>query len=48
MGRDLQNILNFKAQISRTFQVTDEAEYSWYLGMHVEQRPGEVRIHHKK
>ena len=48
MGKDLQKILNFKAQISRTFQMTDEGECSWYLGMHVEQRPGEVRIHQKK
>ena len=28
--------------------MTDEGECSWYLGMHVEQRPGEVRIHQKK
>ena len=48
MGKDLQKILDFKAQISQTFQMTDEGECSWYLGMHVEQRPGEVRIHQKK
>jgi hypothetical protein len=48
MGRDLQMILKFKAQISQTFRMTDEGECSWYLGMHIEQRPGEVRIHQKK
>ena len=48
MGKDLQMILKFKTQISQTFQMTDEGECSWYLGMHIEQRPGEVRIHQKK
>ena len=48
MGKDLQMILEFKTQISQTFQMTDEGECSWYLGMHIEQRPGEVRIHQKK
>lgn len=48
MGKDLQMILDFKSQISQTFQMTDEGECSWYLGMHVEQKPGEVRIHQKK
>jgi hypothetical protein len=45
MGRDLQTILEFKSQISQTFQMTDEGECSWYLGMHVEQKTGEIRIH---
>ncbi|KFZ24291.1 hypothetical protein V502_01231 [Pseudogymnoascus sp. VKM F-4520 (FW-2644)] len=48
MGRDLQTILEFKTQISQTFQMTDEGECSWYLGMHVEQKTGEIRIHQKK
>jgi len=48
MGKDLQIILDFKSQISWAFQMTDEGKCSWYLGMHVEQRPGEVRIHQKK
>ncbi|OAQ61354.1 retrovirus-related pol polyprotein [Purpureocillium lilacinum] len=48
MGRDINAILDFKAQISRTFPMTDEGECSWYLGMHVEQKPGEIRIHQKQ
>jgi hypothetical protein len=48
MGKDIQAILDFKTQISRTFPMTDEGECSWYLGMHVEQKPGEIRIHQKK
>jgi hypothetical protein len=48
MGKDLQPILDFKNQISRTFSMTDDGECSWYLGMHVEQKPGEIRIHQKK
>jgi hypothetical protein len=48
MGKDLQAILDFKSQISRKFPMTDEGECSWYLGMHVEQKPGEIRIHQKK
>jgi len=48
MGKDIQAILDFKTQISRTFPMTDEGECSWYLGMHVEQKPGEIRIHQKQ
>lgn len=48
MGKDIQAILDFKTQISRTFPMTDEGECSWYLGMHVEQDRGEIRIHQKK
>lgn len=48
MGKTIQAILDFKTQISRTFPMTDEGECSWYLGMHVEQRRGEVRIHQKQ
>ena len=45
MGKDIQAILDFKTQISQTFPITDEGECSWYLGMHVEQKPREIRIH---
>jgi len=48
MGKDIQAILDFKIQISQTFPITDEGECSWYLGMHVEQKPGEIRIHQKQ
>jgi len=48
MGKDIQAILDFKTQISQTFPMTDEGECSWYLGMHVEQKPGEIRIHQKQ
>lgn len=48
MGKHLQAILEFKTQISQTFPMTDEGECSWYLGMHVEQQPGEIRIHQKQ
>lgn len=45
LGKDLRAILNVKTQISQTFLMTDEGECSWYLGMHVEQKPGEIRIY---
>ena len=48
MGKDIQAILDFKSQISQTFPMTDQGECSWYLGMHVEQKAGEIRIHQKK
>ena len=48
MGKNLRTILEFKTQISQTFPMTDEGECSWYLGMHVEQKPGKIRIHQKK
>jgi hypothetical protein len=44
-GSNLQAILDFKAQLTETFLITDEGECSWYLGMHVEQKLGEVHIH---
>jgi len=47
-GSNLQAILKFKTQLSETFQITDEGECSWYLGMHVEQKPGDIRIHQKQ
>jgi hypothetical protein len=47
-GSNLQEILEFKDQLSKAFQITDEGECSWYLGMHVEQKPGEIRIHQKQ
>ena len=46
-GKNLQAILIFKTELSKAFQITDEGEYSWYLGVHVEQKPGEIRIHQK-
>jgi hypothetical protein len=46
-GSNLQAILK-KAQLSETFQITDEGECSWYLGMHVEQKTREIRIHQKQ
>lgn len=48
MGKNLQDILDFKIQISQEFPMTDEGECSWYLGMHVEQKLGEIHIHQKK
>lgn len=48
MGKDLQVTLDFKSQISQKFTMTDEGECSWHLGMHVEQKPGEIRIHQKQ
>ena len=48
MGKDIHAILDFKTQISQAFPITDEGECSWYLGMHVEQKPGEIRIHQKR
>jgi hypothetical protein len=46
-GRNIQTILEFKEQLSQTFPITDEGECSWYLGMHVEQKPGEVYLYQK-
>jgi hypothetical protein len=48
MGKNIQAVLDFKTQISQTFPITNDGECSWYLGMHVEQKPGEIRIHQKQ
>ena len=48
MGKDIQAILDFKTQISQIFPITDKGEYSWYLGIHIEQKPREIRIHQKQ
>ncbi|OQE71140.1 hypothetical protein PENNAL_c0111G02651, partial [Penicillium nalgiovense] len=48
MGRSLQEILNFKGQFSKEFPISDEGECSWYLGMHIEQKPGEIHLHQKQ
>jgi hypothetical protein len=47
-GSDLHAVLEFKTQLGETFRMTDENECSWYLGMHVVQKPGEVYIHQKQ
>ena len=47
-GSNLQAILRFKTKLGETFRITDEGECSWYLGMHIEQKPGEIRIHQKQ
>jgi hypothetical protein len=47
-GNDLTTVLKFKSQVSEAFLTTDEGECSWYLGMHVEQRPGEIYLHQEK
>ena len=46
-GSNLQAILTFKAQLSQAFQITDEGECFWYLGMHVKYKPRKIRIHQK-
>jgi hypothetical protein len=48
MGRSLQAILDFKVQFAKQFPISDEGECSWYLGMHVEQKLGEVHVHQKQ
>ncbi|KAI3129614.1 hypothetical protein CBS147330_5244 [Penicillium roqueforti] len=48
MGRGLQAILDFKGQLSKEFPISDEGECSWYLGMHIEQKPGEIHLHQKQ
>lgn len=48
MGLNVEAIREFKTRLSRTFPMTDEGECSWYLGMHVEQKPGEIRLHQKR
>ena len=47
-GSNLQAILDFKKRLTSTFLTTDEGECSWYLGMHVEQKPGEVTLHQRQ
>jgi hypothetical protein len=48
MGRSLQAILDFKGEFSKEFPITDQGECSWYLGMHIEQKPGEIHLHQKQ
>jgi hypothetical protein len=45
MGRSLQAILDFKVQFAKLFPISNEGECSWYLGMHIEQIPGEIYFH---
>ena len=47
-GSDLRKILAFKDQMSKAFDMTDEGECSWYLGMHVKQKKGEIYLHQQK
>lgn len=48
MGRSLQAILDFKVQFAKQFPISDEGECSWYLGMHIEQKPGQIHVHQKQ
>lgn len=48
MGADLQAVLDFKAQLSSEFKMTDGGKCSWYLGMHIDQEPGVTTIHQRK
>jgi hypothetical protein len=47
-GGNLAAILEFKQKLASMFAITDMGQCSWYLGMHVEQSAGEVRIHQRK
>ena len=38
-------ITQFKKEIRKEFDMTDEAEGTLYLGMHIEQSPGQVKLH---
>jgi len=43
-GPDNKKILEFKQQMSRTFSMSDLGLLSYYLGMEVKQKPGEITI----
>ena len=42
-GRSEDRITQFKKEIRKEFDMTDEAEGTLYLGMHVEHSPGQVK-----
>lgn len=44
-GPNMTAINAFKTHISQAFEMTDEGECSYYLGLHVIQQQGEVLIH---
>ena len=43
-GPDSNKIAEFKQQISRTFSMSDLGLLSYYLGMEVKQKPGEILL----
>ena len=47
-GKDIDNINAFKKQISERFVMTDEGPCEYYLGMHVEQKPGSIHVHQER
>ena len=44
-GRSEDGIAQFKKAITKEFDMTDEGKGTVYLGMHVEQSPGQVKLH---
>ena len=44
-GKSIDRINQFKAKLSTVFQMTDEGECKYYLGIHVERKPGVVHLH---
>ena len=43
--RDIRYEESAKGNISRVFKMTNEEEGTCYLGMHVEQQPGHIKLH---
>lgn len=44
-GDSLSTIEDFKGRISAIFSMTNESEGTCYLGMHVELKPGHIKLH---
>ena len=47
-GSEKAEILQFKEQIAQMFKMTDEGLSTYFLKMHVEQKPGEVFLHQER
>lgn len=47
-GEDEAEILGFKKQLSETFEMIDEGECSYYLGMHVDQEVGSISVNQRQ
>lgn len=44
-SKDKAEIQAFKDRLSQTFKMTDEGLCKYYLGIHVKQKPGSIRLH---
>lgn len=47
-GKNEDGINEFKTKLSDTFKMTDEGLCTFYLGIHVDQKPGSIHLHQSR